>query len=261
MMPSLTVVTICFNNLADLQKSCDSVDRQSMHPFEHWIINGSSGPEIAEWLQTTPQPAYRKWLNERDHGIADAFNKGIAHANGEVIHLLNSGDCYADNDVIETVMASFEKRPEIAWLSGNIEMTRGGMKVVVGKPFEKLKLYRGMRSVSHPTWFLKKKVYEDTGLYRQEYKIAMDYEMMCRIADVPYLYIDKTLIRFDDTGVSSLNYLQSLKENKKAYESHFGSSLLLHIWQIRLKTLHYLLQTPFGKWLFGLKKKMGGENW
>ncbi|NCI46617.1 glycosyltransferase [Sediminibacterium soli] len=260
-MSDIAVITISFNNLADLQRTCASVDSQSVKPEAHWIINGSTSDEIAGWLAATPQPAYRKWINERDKGIADAFNKGIRHAAQPVLHLLNSGDCYASADVLEAVTAFLLQHPHAQWISGNIAITRAGKPVVVGKPFDRSKLYRGMRSVSHPTWFVKKAVYERVGGFNGAYRIAMDYDMMCRIADEPYAYLDKLIVQFDDTGISSAQYLPSLKENKRVYTMHFGPSLLLEIWQLRLKLLHYLLQTAFGKWLFHLKKKAGMENW
>ena len=76
-MEQLSVITISFNNLKELQQTCDSVDYQTLHPFEHCIIDGSSNNEISEWLSNTVQPVYRKWICERDKGISDAFNKGI----------------------------------------------------------------------------------------------------------------------------------------------------------------------------------------
>ncbi len=260
-MKGISVITICFNNLADLQKTCATIDSQSRLPDEHWVINGSTTPAIEEWLLHTPQPAFRKWINERDDGISDAFNKGIRNAGFAITHLLHAGDGYASADVLEVVSAFFEKNTVVQWISGNISMVRGGKAVTVGKPFEKTKLYRGMRSVSHPTWFVKKEVYERIGYFSSDYAIAMDYDMMCRIADEPYAYLDKVVVVFDETGVSSSNYLQSLHENRKVYESHFGYSYLLVGWQLRLKILHHLLQTSFGKWLFGVKKRMGLENW
>lgn len=259
-MSTLSVITICFNNLADLQKTCASTDQQTRVPEEHWVINGSTTAEIANWLSNTPQPTYRKWINERDKGIADAFNKGIGKAIGEITHLLNSGDMYASDDVISAVMDVFEKAPSIQWTSGNIHLKRAGKPVLVGKPFEKNKLYRGMRSVSHPTWFVKKAVYNRIGLYKSEYKIAMDYDLMCRIVDEPYVYINKPIAIFDDAGVSNTQYLHSLKENREVYESYFGFSPKLVAWQMRLKALHHLLQTGFGKGLFQLKQKAGLEN-
>ncbi len=260
-MAGISIITICFNNLTDLQKTCASVDAQTLVPDEHWIINGSSQPDIEQWLLQTPQPAYRKWINERDKGIADAFNKGIGKAAGPITQFLNAGDIYAADDVLAVVAQTFEPDPSLQWISGNIEMIRAGKPVVVGKPFDRSKLYRGMRSVSHPTWFVKKEVYSRIGLFSSEYKIAMDYDLMCRIADESYAYLNKVIVIFDDSGISSTKYLDSLKENRKVYESYFGFSWLLILWQIRLKLLHYLLQTSFGKWLFSLKKKLGLENW
>lgn len=260
-MNEISVITICFNNLTDLQKTCQSVDAQTHPPEEHWIINGSTTDDIAKWLEQTPQPAYRKWINERDKGIADAFNKGINKANFDIIHLLNSGDIYAGIDVLQTVYAFFQSHPSVQWISGNIQLTRGGEQVVVGKPFEKSKLYRGMRSISHPTWFVKKEVYQRVGGYSSDYKIAMDYDMMCRIAHESYQYLPKTIAIFDDSGISSSQYLRSLEESKKVYTIHFGSSFKLNLWQWRLILLHKLLNSSLGQWLFRLKKKMGLENW
>ena len=260
-MNGISVITISFNNLSDVQRTCASVDAQTQHPQEHWIINGSTDTAIADWLTQTPQPAYRKWLNERDRGIADAFNKGIALATGSVTHLLNSGDIYAEKDVIATIATFFQTHTQVQWVSGNIQLIRAGEKVVIGKPFEKSKLYRGMRSVSHPTWFVKKEVYGRVGGYKSDYKIAMDYDMLCRLGNEWYQYIPKTIAIFDDTGVSSTQYLRSLEENKKVYESYFGYSLPFELWQWRLKLLHYLLQSGLGQWLYRVKKKMGLENW
>jgi hypothetical protein len=174
--------------------------------------------------------------------------------------MLNAGDIYASEDVLEAVEQLFSKNEKLQWISGNIRMFRVGHPVTIGKTFDPSKLYRGMRSVSHPTWFVKKEVYEKVGLYKSEFKIAMDYDMMCRIANEPYEYLNKELVIFDDTGVSNTKYLHSLKENKKVYESYFGSSFKLFVWQLRLKLLYYVLQTGFGKWLFKLKRKLGLEN-
>ncbi|MDE3252787.1 MAG: glycosyltransferase [Bacteroidota bacterium] len=260
-MQGITIVTICFNNLADLQKTCASIDAQTRLPDEHWIINGSVTNDIAEWLANTPQPGYRKWLNERDQGISDAFNKGIERATQPITHLLHAGDRYASPQVLEKVAVFFSEHPEYQWISGNIQMIRGGSTVIVGKPFEPGKLYRGMRSVSHPTWFVKKEVYKRAGGFNGAYKIGMDYDLMCRIALEPYGYLNEVIAVFDDSGISSTQYLKALAESKKIYTSYFGFSLKLILWQFRLKILHYLLQSPIGKGLYHLKKSMGLENW
>ena len=260
-MSAITVISICFNNLTDLQKTCLSVDMQTTVPDEHLIINGSSNDDIANWLNNHPQPVYRRWINERDKGIGDAFNKGVLNATHPITHLLHAGDAYASDTVIDTVKQYFNQNPTVAWISGNIQVTRAGAVIVIGKPFDPNKLYRGMRSVAHPTWFVKKEVYERVGYFNNDFKIAMDYDLMCRLSNEPYGYINATITVFDDTGISTTNYLQSLKDNIQIYEHYFGFSLKCRLWQWRLRILHLLLQTQFGKWLFQIKKQFGLENY
>ena len=254
-MNTISVVTICFNNLADLQLTCQSVDAQEVKPFEHLIINGSTNADIHNWLTTTAQPAYRDWVSEPDAGISDAFNKGVQKVRGSIIHLLNSGDIYFSADVLHIVLTQFNTTPSISWVSGKIHMQRAGIWVEVGVPFDAKQLFKGMRSVSHPTWFLKKSVYERVGYFSLKYKIAMDYDLLCRLIDEPYLFIPKTLIRFDNKGISTANYLQSLKDNTIVYESHFGYSLKSRIWQFRQRMFFYLVESSFGKLLYRIKMK------
>lgn len=252
-MEQLSVITICFNNLSDLQSTCSSVDAQSVKPYEHYIIDGSSNKDIAEWLQNTPQPHYRKWLCERDKGISDAFNKGLSLSTGSLIHILNSADIYYANAVIENVLVYFNKNTGIQWASGNILMKRAGIWVQIGVPFDPSQLYKGMRSVSHPTWFLKKELYKKLGNFSLDLKIAMDYDLMCRLKNEPYGYMNETIVKFDDGGVSTNQYLKSLKENVKVYESYYRFSLAARAWQFRLSILYYLLQSMFGKFLYAIK--------
>jgi glycosyltransferase involved in cell wall biosynthesis len=252
-MERISVITICFNNLEDLQATCLSVDVQNHAPFEHLIIDGSTNTDIAEWLLTNSQPLYRKWIIERDKGISDAFNKGIRNAKGSIIHLLNSGDTYYGPEVLKMVFTYFQKHNSVSWISGRIYMKRGGIWVHVGVPFSPQQLYKGMRSVSHPTYFLRATVYERVGLFLEKHKIAMDYDLLCRLKGESYAYIDETLIRFDDKGISTTSYLKSLKENIKVYESHFGFSFRCRLWQFRLKVLYWILQSRFGKFLFKIK--------
>ena len=252
-MEQLSVITICFNNLSDLQTTCSSVDAQSAKPYEHCIIDGSSNKEIAEWLQNTPQPSYRKWLCERDKGISDAFNKGLALCSGSLIHILNSADIYYSNSVIENVLAYFDNNTAVQWASGNIFMKRAGIWVQIGVPFDAKQLFKGMRAVSHPTWFLRKELYNKVGNFSLDFKIAMDYDLMCRLKKEPYGYMNETIVKFDDGGVSTNQYVDSLKENVKVYESYFGFSMAARVWQCRLSLLYYLLQSKFGKFLYAIK--------
>ena len=256
----ISIITICFNNLAELKSTCDSVDRQSLSPFEHWIIDGSTNGEIRDFLENHPQPSYRKWLSERDKGIADAFNKGIQRAGGEILNMLNSGDCYYAADVLELITKTFQNAPSITWLHGKCQTQRGGRDVILGKPFEKEKLYRGMRSVWHQTIFLKKELHHTYGLYDQKLNIAMDYDFLCRMAEEPFIFLERQLVIFAPYGISQTSYLASLRQMEQVYTKYFGKSLKLKLWHFRLRVLYYMLNGPLGKFLYAVKTRLKLEN-
>ena len=256
-MPNLSIITICFNNLDDLIKTCASVDIQELKPYEHLIIDGSTKPDIKEYLESHPQTSYRRWICERDKGIADAFNKGVNNARGEITYLLNSGDVIYDAMVLQKVMAAFEQDAALMWLNGKLNLYRGGMWTIAGKRFEKDKLYRGMHGVFHPTMYVKKEVYSRCGYFDITVKYAMDYDFICRIADEKNTFIDYPLATFDPTGVSSVSYKASTKEMYQRYELYYGKSLKEQLWYLRLITLHSLLHSKIGTMLYRLKVKAG----
>ncbi len=257
---AITVITICFNNPAELIKTCQSVDAQTLPVFEHLIIDGSSKPDIKMYLEQSPQPAYRRWICERDKGIADAFNKGVKNARGSFIQFLNAADVYYDNTIMEKVVASMALHPEVSWFHGKLNMLRGGIWVLIGKPFDKSRVYRGMRGTFHPTMIVKRELFDAAGPFDEQLKIAMDYDFLLRIAGAPSYFLDFPMVSFDAAGVSTTNYLESLKENKICYERYYGKSVKLFFWQLRLKLLYYLLHSPIGNFLYSVKKGLGLEN-
>ena len=257
---TISIITICFNNLQELIDTCTSVDKQIQTPFEHLIIDGSSNAEIKTYLNTTPQRHFRRWICEADKGIYDAINKGIQHAKGTIVVMLNSGDSFFEDDVTTIASTAFNNDASIQWLHGKYKLLRGNQWVIIGKPFEKNKLYRGMRSICHQSMFVKKVLHDKYGVYNTSQKIAADYDFLCRIANEKFVFINTPLVNFAPAGVSSNNYLLSLAETKYSYEKHFGKSLKLHLWQLRLKSLFYLLRSPAGNFLYKIKTRLKLEN-
>ena len=255
----ISVITICFNNLSELIETINSIDRQTVKPFQHFIVDGSTNSEIREYLAQHPQPEYRQWISEPDEGIADAFNKGVFACSGDVVNMLNSGDCYVASNVIECVQNAFQEDEELMWVYGKTRLMKGDQHVLVGKLFEPKKLYRGMRCISHQTMFVKKKLHDIYGLYDQTIKIAMDYDFVCRIAFEKSKFIEIPMTNFMPGGVSS-NYFPALKDAKKVYEKYYGYSIKLFFWQLRLKILHILLQTKLGLLLNRIKIWIKLEN-
>lgn len=260
-LPSnISIITICFNNLQDVINTCNSVDMQLQKPYEHIIIDGSTDNEIKNYLENNQQPVYRKWICETDNGIYDAMNKGIKSATGNILVMLNSGDTFYNDSVIAIAAKTFNSDNSLQWLHGKYQLLRGNQKVIIGKPFEKSKLYRGMRSICHQSMFVKKQLHDKYGLYNTTLKVAADYDFLCRIANEKFTFISSPIINFAPGGISSSSYFASLKESKKVYEKYYGKSFLLSLWQLRLIILHYLLHSPFGNFLYKIKTRLKLEN-
>ena len=260
-MIKLSIITICFNNLQEVLNTCKSVDDQTSLPFEHLIINGSTNKEIEEYFETTENISYRKIFNEKDNGIADAFNKGIKKTTGDVILLLNSGDCLYDKNVVEIVLQKFDDEKKLMWLHGKYRFNRSGLWVTLGKPFEEKKLYRGMRSLSHQTMYVKKKLYEKYGLYDPSYKIAMDFDFVARIRKEKFLFIPQILATSIPGGISSAQYDLSLKESTIVVKKYLGTTWKNKLWNFRLKTLKTIQNIPvLGKVLYRIKAGLGLAN-
>ena len=259
-MNRITVITICFNNPDDVISTCKSVDTQEQKPFEHLVIDGSTTPGIKNHLEKNPQPSYRRWISEKDEGISDAFNKGVLKANGDIVVMLNAGDTFYDDHAIGIAAIAFEKDNNLQWLHSKYELHRGNTWIIIGKPFAKSKMYRGMRSICHQTMFVKKSLHDKYGLYDPQLKIAMDYDFLLRIANEKFIFLETPLVKFAPAGTSTANYLLSLREIRNSYEKYYDKSFFLELWQIRLKILHYLLHTKLGKLLFKIKTRLKLEN-
>ena len=256
----ISVISICFNNLPELQATLASVDMQEVKPFEHIIIDGSSNDQIRVYLENVAQPNYRRWISERDKGIADAFNKGVKMSSGTVLNMLNAGDTYQSSSVLSMVLSAFNSDNNLMWLHGMFQLKRGGLWVTIGKAFDPALLYRGMRSLSHQSMFVKKVLHDKYGFYDPKLRNAMDYDFVCRIAQEKFLFIPEPLITFAPGGTTDTNYLQALEEGRKVYLRYHSNSMQLVFWQARLKVLHSILNTHFGKLLYRIKVRLNLAN-
>lgn len=260
MRPTISVITICFNNPEDLINTCRSVDMQASKPFEHIVVNGSTTNDIAQWHHSVSQPAYRKFIHERDKGISDAFNKGIAQAGGSIIVLLNSADQFATANVLDMATRQFEKDPELKWLHGMYQFERGGIWVELGKTFDPKLLYRGMRAICHQTMFVKKELYDRYGVYDTDLKLAMDFDFLVRIRAEKFVFLKEVMVVFAPGGASASNVSKGLNENTLVIRKHFGFSIKHELWKVRIALLSTVLSSPVGKILYKIKVKMGLEN-
>lgn len=251
----ITTSTICFNNLEELKRTIASVDKQNSKPYQHLIVDGSTNNAIKDFLESTEHPDYREWISEPDEGITDGFNKGVYYAKGDIVHLLNSGDMYYDETVLEREYETFQKNPEIQWTHGQYLQYMGGQWVITGQRFNPSKLYRGFRKVGHPTMFVKKAMYEKHGYFDKAFRHSMDFDFLMRIRNEPFYYIQYPITIFTPGGNSNVNWKAAYDEVVKSYVRHKGWDWRI-LWGYCYQMLFYpLMQTALGRWLMKQKNK------
>ena len=194
----ISIVTICYNNIQGLKKTVESVIYQdSLEKIEYIIIDGASTDGTVEYLKTLPRSV--KWISEKDHGISDAFNKGLKMASGEAILMLNSGDYFINNSVIKEVINDW-KENTVDLLSYKVIVDDKTTLPQVDDPLNMWKYC----DLPHQGTFVSKKVYNEIGGYSEEYRIRMDFHFFarCKSKGFSFSYNPKPITHYEPGGVS-----------------------------------------------------------
>ena len=180
----ITVVTVCRNAAATIEDTIRSVVDQTYPDVEHIVIDGAS-TDGTQGILCKPESGITKWVSEPDEGIYDAMNKGIGMGSGDVVGFLNADDIYAHPEVLAEVAQALEDE-SIQAVYGDIVFVRDDLQTIVryyrSHGFTASKLAWGWMP-PHPSLFLKKQVFEKYGLFRTDYRIAADYELVTRITN------------------------------------------------------------------------------
>lgn len=202
--PCLSVVTISYKDLDGLRRTTESVARQSYGAIEHIVIDGGSGPEVTDYLTRT-SPSY--WESTPDRGRYDAMNKGIAHATGDVVWLMHSGDCFSGVDAAAVGMAALGARPRSRWAYGKARIVgdpnREGL-IWGYTPFDLRGFALGIRPIPHQATLFGADLLDRLGPYDTEFGLAADHLYMLGAATVEHpVVIDEILCDFDAGGAGS----------------------------------------------------------
>jgi len=238
----VSIITIVYNNRATFEDSVKNVLSQSYKNIEYIVVDGGSNDGTVDILQ-----AYRKrifqWVSEPDQGVYDAMNKGIRMATGEVIGFLHSSDLYAHPRVIE----------EVAWVfeNSNVKSVYGDLQYVdkrdlsrvirhwKSSPYRHGQFRQGWMP-PHPTFFVRKEIYEKYGYFNPKFRIAGDYELMLRFLEryrISATYIPEVLVKMRWGGISNGSIKNVLIKSYEDYRAWGMNDLNGGVHTILLKNL------------------------
>ncbi|MFD1256170.1 glycosyltransferase family 2 protein [Mucilaginibacter terrae] len=168
----LSIITINYNNADGLQKTINSVLAQSFTDWEYIIIDGGSTDQSVEVIKTHQQHI-ACWVSEKDSGVYNAMNKGIAAAKGEYLLMLNSGDYLINNEVLSQV---FGKPVSADILYGDTLWDDNGSTFETHFPEQLSFQYFRNNSLGHQTTFIRRGLHNEVGMYDESYRIVSDWK-------------------------------------------------------------------------------------
>lgn len=217
-----SIITATFNSALTVRDTIESVLAQSMTDYEYLIIDGGSTDKTIEIVKAF-QPLFEgrlRYISEPDKGIYDAMNKGFKMAGGDVLALINSDDFFYDNRALEKVSFCYDNNPntdavyaDLCYVS-QYDKDKVIRKWVTGeqRPFK-----RGWLP-AHPTFYVKRSVYEKYGYFNLDYHLAADFELMLRFVEKYHIrlaYLEEPLVRMRLGGATSKSIHNVIKQNKE----------------------------------------------
>lgn len=220
----VSIITVVYNDVKGFRYTAESICRQSAMQGTDWewiVIDGGSTDGTVDEIKR--QESYTSfWVSEKDAGIYDAMNKGIAHAQGLYLLFMNAGDSLCDSDVIARVVAH-EAFAKSDYLIGHTYHTKNGKHV--GKPDIFPDAITGkllyMRSMPHQATFMRTERVRALGGYDTSYRIMSDWKFCFQ--DIIMNNATSTTLGFfttyyDVTGLSATSYTQSLSESERLFK-------------------------------------------
>ena len=236
--PKISIVTIAYNCEKEIEETILSVINQQYDNKEYLIIDGASKDGTMDVVNK-----YRDKIDviisEPDKGRSDAFNKGIAHATGDYIVMMNAGDLLAD-DALDKFARNYEPGYDV--IKGNTIRwnEKTGFKSIEHPVIEYPEIPFNFL-VCHQSTYISKSAYERFGGYGIDYKIVMDFELMLRFArhNAKFMKINENLAVFRMGGISQTSSKRRIKEMKRAMleNEHSKFNTYVFILYVRLRSL------------------------
>ena len=230
----LSIITINYNNADGLRKTMESVFAQTSKEFEYIVVDGASTDGSVDVIKdfeslnrSSVHPLTFTCSSEPDTGIYNAMNRGVRKAHGDYVLMLNSGDNFVDEHVVERVLPELDGTDII---QGNVITEKNGVKTV-NRGFGKsdisfIEVMKGF--FLHQASFCKRDLFERYGYFDETYRINGDtvfYAKCLGFGDATFEYIDQNIAFFDTTGISAdpnNKYTKLRAEEDKRYQQMFS---------------------------------------
>jgi glycosyltransferase involved in cell wall biosynthesis len=239
--PLISVVTTVWNGAKTLRRTIETVRQQGIDLIEYIVIDAGSTDTTIDIILAN-QDVISYWVSEKDRGISDGFNKGLALSRGKYILILNADDWMSPGqlnyaiETLETTGADF--------VFGDL-LYHNDKKVLYrirGEVDYAARIAHVMPGLNHPTVVIRRSAYEKFGLFDLTLRYAMDYELLLRMhkGGARGIYDPRIVGHMSLEGTSDRNARAALKEGRDISIRHGYPALpahLLYLWRAAKSTL------------------------
>lgn len=225
----ISVITVTWNSAATVADTLASINAQTHPDVEQIIVDGGSTDATLAIVKAEGKRVGTV-VSERDKGIYDAMNKGLKLARGDVIGLLNSDDFLASPEVLATIAEAFADPATDAVYGDLCYVRQHDTSQVVrywrSGPFRPGAFARGW-APPHPTFYVRRELYERFGGFDLVYSLAADFELMVRFLEVHHVrvrYLPQVLVSMRMGGASNKSLRNVVRGNREIWRAlhHHG---------------------------------------
>tara|TARA_R110002012_G_scaffold295203_1_gene491644 strand:- start:67 stop:813 length:747 start_codon:yes stop_codon:yes gene_type:complete len=220
----ISVITATWNSENTILDTIKSLRGQSYSNIEYIVIDGGSTDNTMKIIEQN-KDIVDYAISERDAGIYDALNKGIAASSGDVLGFLHSDDIFAHRDVLRSVATAFSENKSDSVYGDLNYVAKNDTSRIVRKwrsgAFSRENMGNGWMP-PHPTFYMKRALYKEHGFFDLNFKIAADYDSILRYLwkhRVTTAYIPEVLINMRVGGESNRslkNIINKTREDVQA---------------------------------------------
>lgn len=262
----VSIITVCLNSEKYLADCIQSLRQQIYPDIEYIIIDGKSADRTLQIIHDNLD-IVSNFISETDRGMYDAINKGINLATGDIIGILNSDDIFANADVVGNIVRCFQSSNTDAVYGDLIYVDPSNPESIrrfwKGKEFKRGRFRLGWMP-AHPTFYIKRSLIQQFGLYENHFYTAADYEFMARYLfknRCSATYMKEIIVKMRSGGMSNGNLKNRFRANRRDYlamkKNHIPFSFIVSILKPLSKLHQYkssVIRQTKGK-LFLLKEQ------
>ena len=206
-MLRVSIITVCLNAEKTIESTIQSVLGQSYPNIQYIIIDGESSDKTMGIVNRYSE-SISVIVSERDAGLYDAINKGIMHADGDIIGTLNADDVLANKDIITKITEVFTKDEALKSVIGDIAFVNKKNKPsrYYSSRNWRPSLFRFGMMPPHPSFYCRRTLFSEYGFYRTDFKIGADYELLLRffyVHKISFMILPMVFVLMRSGGVST----------------------------------------------------------